>query len=90
MKKLKFAAFILFIIGLFVTADLAYNCWNACLIEFHDGIVVSGIISPIIFRNAFWSLDNFLKCFLDSLIFTFAIGLFNIILRCDFWKRKAA
>ena len=63
MKIIKRITFLLFILSIIVFLDLAHNYFNATFTELHDGIMLTGFFSKIIYGDNSWSL------FEDSIFF---------------------
>jgi hypothetical protein len=84
-KLLKFAKIISLIslaISFLCTVDLGINYANALLVEYHDGIVLTGILSKIIYGDSHWSLPEFFQSFNNMIIITTIITIENIMLWC--------
>ena len=55
MKIIKRITFLLFILSVIVFLDLAHNYFNATFTELHDGIMLTGFFSKIIYGDNSWS-----------------------------------
>jgi len=69
-------------VGILFTVDLGVNYGNALLTEYHDGIVLTGILSRIIYGDRGWSLHAFFQSFNNMLIVTAILIIENIVLWC--------
>ena len=73
MKIIKRITFLLFILSVIVFLDLAHNYFNATFTELHDGIMLTGFFSKIIYGDNSWSLfrfyNGFITSFEDSIFF---------------------
>lgn len=90
MKKIRIAASLLFILSIIVFLDLTHNYFNATFTELHDGILLTGFFSRIIYGDNNWSLFRFYNGFIISLRIVSYLGILNIILGyIEILKRNA-
>lgn len=80
MKIIKRITFLLFILSVIVFLDLAHNYFNATFTELHDGIMLTGFFSKIIYGDNSWSLFRFYNGFITSLRIVSFLGILNIAL----------
>ena len=81
-KIIKIVSLISLAICILCTGDLGINYANALLVEYHDGIVLTGVLSRLIYGDRGWSLPAFFQTFSNMLIVTVVIAIENIALRC--------
>lgn len=81
-QMIRIISLILFAICFLCTVDLGINYANALLVEDHDGIVVTGILSRLIYGDHGWSLPKFFHTFNNMLLVTSIMVVENIILQC--------
>lgn len=82
LELVKILSLIILAVGILFTVDLGINYGNAMLTEYHDGIVLTGVLSGIIYGDNGWSLPGFFQAFHNMLIFTAIIAIENIVLWC--------
>ena len=82
LKLIKIISLVALAISFLCTVDLGINYANALLVEYHDGIVLTGILSKIIYGDSHWSLPAFFQSFNSMLIVTTIITIENIMLWC--------
>lgn len=80
MKKIKMVTLLFFILSIVVFLDLTHNYFNATFTELHDGIMLTGFFSRIIYGDNNWSLFRFYNGFIISLRIVSFLGILNIIL----------
>lgn len=78
----KIISLVMLAISILFTVDLGINYGNALLVEYHDGIVLTGFLSRVIYGDRGWSLPSFFQSFNNMLIITTILVIENIILRC--------
>lgn len=79
---IEIVSLILLAICILCTVDLGLNYANALLVDYHDGIVLTGVLSRFIYGDRGWSLPAFLQAFSNILIITVIIAIENIALHC--------
>lgn len=82
LKLGKIVSLIAFAITFLCTVDLGINYANAILVDYHDGIVLTGILSRFIYGDRGWSLPVFFESFNNMLMITVILVIENIILWC--------
>ena len=87
MKIIKRITFLLFILSVIVFLDLAHNYFNATFTELHDGIMLTGFFSKIIYGDNSWSLFRFYNGFITSLRIVSFLGILNIFPVKDYEER---
>lgn len=81
-KIIKVVSLISLAICIMCTVDLGLNYANALLVNYHDGIVLTGVLSRLIYGDRGWSLPAFFQAFSNMLTVTVVIVIENIVLCC--------
>ena len=81
-KIIKIVSLISLAICILCTVDLGLNYANALLVDYHDGIILTGVLSRLIYGDRGWSLPAFFHAFSNMLTVTVFIVIENIVLCC--------
>lgn len=82
LKPAKIISLAALAVSFLCTVDLGVNYANALLVDYHDGIVLTGVLGRFLYGDRGWSLPAFYQSFHHMLVATAILTVENIILQC--------
>ncbi|MCM1063477.1 MAG: helix-turn-helix domain-containing protein [Eubacterium sp.] len=82
LKPAKIISLAALAVSLLCTVDLGINYANALLVDYHDGIVLTGVLGRFLYGDRGWSLPAFFQSFHRMLVITAVLAVENIVLQC--------